>query len=141
MVLERKYGVGIEAEGFILKVDSQEAVEEIDGLPAVEWVMNEVKRKYKTEMDNVDGEEASIHLEVKTGVHKDEDAAVAEVMDLHGMVNEILEPRGLRYVFQPVVQKSFEFMAASTDPDHRSHALIKDWGRTNPGLLYSTAIA
>lgn len=138
---EKKYGVGIEMEGFI--VNGERAKERIDGLPASEWVMKEVKRDFPGLAGYLSFEQASVMLEVKSDVFDEEIEAIEQILQIREALNKILGKAKARLIFQPVLEKDFEFVAATSDPNSRTQQLITEWSKTPLGLsmLYATAIA
>lgn len=138
---KREYGIGLEMEGFI--VNGERAVERIDGMPASQWTAEQIAKHRPQIRDGISFEQASVMLEVKTPVCDTENQAVKELLAIRTEVDRCLAPVGAKLIFSPVMSKPFEFVAATTDKNSRTHQLIKDWSKTTQGkdLLYATAIA
>lgn len=128
-------------EGFI--VNGERAKERIAGLPASEWVMEQVKRTMPELAGYLSLEQASVMLEIKSDVFDEEVEAIEQILRIRELVNRVLGQAQARLVFQPVLNYDFEFIAATSDPNSRTQQLIREWSRTPMGMnmLYATAIA
>ncbi len=134
-------GIGIEMEGFI--VNAERPQERIEGLPASQWIIREFGRKFPDLADRVSPEQASVMLEIKTGVHQSEEEAVAELFKIRALINQCLGPQGCQMIFQPVSKQRFDFVPADLSEGSRSRQLVEAWSRTDQGsrLLFKTATA
>lgn len=137
-----EYGIGLEAEGFIMDAEGC-PLSRIEGLPASAWVMEQLKVKSEKLIEHVGLELASVFLEVKTGIHQSGAAAVAEVQKVRAELDRLLAPKGARLVFVPVSERPFEFVASSEAPGSRSAELVARWGQSSDGVknLLASSIA
>jgi hypothetical protein len=140
---ERKYGVGIEAEGFFVQSSDHKPVARIGNIPTSEWLMEILKKDFPQLVPHVSFEQASVMLELVSGVHSDGMKAIEQIFEYRREINRVLASVNTELVFKPVLEDYFEFVPATSDPNSRAQELIKRWGSTTEGQarLRDTAIA
>ncbi len=138
---KENFGIGLEIEGFIK--ENGYGKEIIDGLPASEWTLKQVEEKIPNLYPYLSFEQASVMLEVKSDVFEKDGEAVTQILNIREEINKILKEKGCELVFQPVLEKDFDFVPATSDPNSRSQELIQKWGNTEKGrkLLKDTVTA
>lgn len=141
IMYKQEYGIGVEAEGYFLNSEGQ-PVARIEGRPSSEVVMEKVKKFYPELVGNLSFELPSIVLEIKSSVGDCEEKIVEEILEIRQLVNTLL-PAGVKLIFAPVTEKSYEFVASTSEEGSRAQQLIAEWGKTSDGLdrLYASAIS
>ncbi len=136
-----KYGMGIEMEGFIMKEGS--AKELIEDIPSSEWILRKILNEKLNLEQYISFEQASVMLEVKSDVFENEREAIAQILEIRNDINKILNRKGCELMFQPVLERDFDFIPATSNKDSRVYQLIEEWGNTEKGkkLLKDTVIA
>lgn len=137
----QKYGIGVEAEGYFLNGEGQ-PIARLEGRPSSEVVMEKVKNIYPQLVENLSFELPSIVLEIKSSVGNCEEKVVEEILEIRQLINSLL-PVGVKLIFAPVTEKSYEFVASTSEEGSRAQQLIVEWGKTADGLdrLYASAIS
>lgn len=136
-------GCGVESEGFICARKDGTAQPLIDGMPSAQWLLGRFQERWPSLLPHLGLEQASIMLEVRSGIHDGADAAIDEVLLVRELVNQILGDQGLHLLFEPVPRAPFHFFPATNDPHSRTVELVKRWSTTVSGQqnLLDTATA
>lgn len=128
----QKFGIGLEAEGFTLDKEGN-AVSRIQGKPTIKYVFDKIKKDNPAMLRYVSEELASCIIEIKSDVFADGSLAISQILSVRAKIDEILKDGGCRLVFQPVLDKPFDFVAADDDPASRSFQLVDKWKKSGDG--------
>jgi hypothetical protein len=122
----QQYGIGIESEGYILDSEGN-VISKIETLPTIQYIQKQISLCFPQITGNVSPELVSFIVEVKSDVFSDGNDAISQVMQIRAMINKLVEPHGGRLIFQPVLDKPFEFTPSTDDPAHRAYQLAERW--------------
>lgn len=135
-------GVGLEIEGFFMGGEGPTV--RIEGLPASEWIMQQVQKNHPQLVNHIAVEQASVVLELQSSVHTSDQKAAEQILEIRQALNDILSPQGSHLIFKPVLDNdNWEFLAASSNPNSRTHELIRKWRERPNGeaMLKASATA
>lgn len=137
---QQRFGRAVEAESFVLRDDGT-AIETIQGVPTVSWIMETMVRKKPGLRELLSPEQASCMVELKTELHHEFAEAIDEIWRIRTLVDDVLRPHHGRLVFVPVSPKPFRFLPASFDPQSHSAQLVAAWGKGIDGQAQLEATA
>lgn len=127
------FGLGMEAEAFIMDQTGRQPISRFNGKPAAAVVIDLVKDKKPKLAPHIERELASVFVEVRSGVHQTSLAAAREVQEIRGEINNLLTDLGAQLIFTPVSSLPFEFVASTLEPGSRPKELIELWGKSEEG--------
>jgi hypothetical protein len=123
----QKFGIGLESEGFVLDSEGY-VIPTIEEQPTVQYLLQRLAKEKPALLKYLSPELASFIVEIKSDVFKNEDQAIDQILEIRALVDYLLEPHHGKLIFQPVLDKPFEFFPSTLDPSQRAFQLAQRWG-------------